>query len=106
MRKPSKGYLMFGRPPKVENVKIDAAMNRVLDDMDLADPNSEEYSELMSQLERLSKLRTHERPGRISPDTVVIVAGNILGILIIVAYEHSHAMTSKAFGLIPKAKTP
>ena len=97
---------MFGRPPKVENVKLDAAMNRVLDDMDLADPNSDEYSDMISHLERLSKLRTHERPGRVSPDTVLIVAGNLVGILIIVAYEHSHAMTSKALGFIPKAKTP
>ena len=97
---------MIGKPPKIEKVKLDAAMNRVLDDMDNADPNSEEYAELLSHLERLSKLRTHERPGRVSPDTLVSGAVTLLSVVIIVGYEYGHAFTSKAFGLIPKAKTP
>lgn len=97
---------MFGRTPKVETIKLDAAMNRVLDDMDTVHTNSDEYSELLSNLERLSKLRTHERPGRVSPDTIATVAGNLLGILVIVAYEQHHVMTSKALGFVPKVKTP
>lgn len=97
---------MFGRPPKVESVKLDAAMNRILDDMDRNDLDSEEYPQLLSYLERLSKLRSNERPGRVSPDTMAAVAGNILGILIIVAYEQKHVMTSKALGFVPKTKSP
>jgi hypothetical protein len=97
---------MFGKSPRVENVKLDAAMNRVLDDMDGVDTNDEGYSELLSHLERLSKLRTHERPWRVSPDTVVMVAGNLIGIAIIVSFEQSHALTTKAVGFISKLKTP
>ena len=97
---------MFGRPPKVENVKLDAEMNRVLDEMDHADPNSEQYSELMSHLERLSKLRTHERPTRINPDTIVTGLFTLGSVLILVGYEQAHAMTYKAFTLVPRPKTP
>ena len=95
---------MFGKPPKIERIKLDAEMNRVLDQMDHTDPNSEEYSELMSHLERLSKLRTHERPQRVSRDTLVTAGAGLLSVLVIVGYEFGHAVTTKAFGVMPKVR--
>lgn len=91
---------MLGRPPKVEAIKLDAAINRLLDGMDNEDLDSEQYSKNLEHLERLSKLRTQERPGRVDLDTMVAVAGNILGIVIIVAYEQKHVMTSKGLGFV------
>lgn len=99
---------MFGRKVKAETVKLDVAVIRILDDMDTYGPDSKEYPELLSHLERLTKLRNGERfrLSKINPDTVVLAAGNILGILVIVAYEQKHVMTSKGLGFILKANNP
>lgn len=79
---------------------LDKPIDRVLSDMDTYGPDSEEYSKLMNYLESLTKMKGEEHRNRISPDTMVIVAGNILGILIIVLYEQKHVLTSKGLGLI------
>lgn len=67
-------------------------------------PDSEEYREAVSYLERLVRLKADERRIRITPDTMAIVLGNLLGILIIVAYEQKHVMVSKGLGLILRTK--
>ena len=61
------------------------------------DAESEEYKALLGNLERLRKLKDDNRPKRLDRNTIALVAGNLLGILIIVAYEQKHVMTSKAF---------
>jgi hypothetical protein len=91
---------MFGRTPKLEAVKLDAAMLRLLDDMENDETNSEEYANRLKHLKELSKLRSEERPERVSSDTIATVAGNLLGILIIVAYEQKHVMTSKGLSFV------
>jgi hypothetical protein len=68
------------------------------------EPGTEEYSNTLSYLERLVKLKAEDKPERISRNTVAVVLGNLAGILLIVAYEQKHVMTSKAFGTI--LKTP
>jgi hypothetical protein len=67
-------------------------------------PDSEEYSALVEHLDRLAKMKAEERRNRVSPDTMAIVAGNLVGVLIIVAYERSHVMTSKGLGFVINSK--
>jgi hypothetical protein len=97
---------LFRKPQKIETIKLNAELNRLLDEMDTIDTNSEEYEQLMTHLERINKLRTQERPQRVSRDTMLVVLGNLAGILVIVAFEQTHVMSSKALGFIPKARTP
>ncbi|MET0786968.1 MAG: hypothetical protein ABWY25_09695 [Paenisporosarcina sp.] len=59
---------------------------------------------MVDHLERLMKMKAEERRNRVSPDTMAIVGGNLLGILVIVAYEQKHVMVSRGLGLILKAK--
>ncbi len=96
---------MFGKFRRDEQTIYDDPIIRILTEMDDYGPDSEEYLTLLPHLERLSKLKAETSPKRISPDTMVIVAGNLLGILIIVAYEQKHVMTSKGLGFI-KPKEP
>ena len=84
--------------------KLDDTIDEVLQHMAGFDVDSEEHDNLMSKLERLIKLQSEERSGGISPDTLAVVAGNLLGILTIVAYEQKHVMVSKALGLILRSK--
>ena len=65
----------------------------------------EEYSKTIDQIERLHKLLAKEREGfRVSPDTLIIVAGNLLGIVLILNYERLVVITSKAVGFVGKFK--
>lgn len=90
---------------KQENQEaLDSLITRVVEDMEMYGPGSEEYNTLLSQYERLVRLKAENKPQRISRDTMLIVGGNIVGILIVVIYEHSHVVTSKAFGNILKPK--
>lgn len=88
-----KRFFRRGDKPNPLDVKIEA----IFAEMDLTAPDSEEYPKLLASLERLKKIKAEERKDRISRDTLAIVIGNLLGILLIVAYEHSHVITSRAY---------
>lgn len=89
---------MTGLFRKDKSDAIDEPIDKVLNELKEYDPESEEFATQLSFLERLTKIKNVERRDRVSPDTIAIVAGNLLGILIIVMYEQKHVMTSKAFG--------
>jgi len=83
---------------------VDNQIKAILDEMELVGVNSDRYPVLMTYLERLDELKTKQRRTPISRDTIVTVAGNLLGILLIVAYEQKHVMTSKGFNQLMKPK--
>jgi hypothetical protein len=93
---------MFNPFKREEDRQLDVLINRVIDDMELYGPDSEEYPRLVETLKKLYKLKAQQKPRRVSPDTVLIVLGNILGILVIVAYEEKHVITSKAYSTFVK----
>ena len=84
---------------------VDEPIERILAEMQTYGPDSPEYEKLVRYLERLKEVKANERQHFVvSPDTIALVLGNLAGILIIVAYEQKHVMTSKAMGFIkPKA---
>lgn len=82
--------------------KLDEPVDAVLHEMQLYGPNSPEYAELLSHLERLVRIRKEDKRMPISSDTMAIVSGNLLGILIVVMYEQKHVMTSKAHAFLLK----
>lgn len=75
---------------------LDATITEILTDMQGFNAESPEYERLLERVERLNKLKTESRFRRVSPDTLAIVLGNILGILIVVGYERGHVMTTRA----------
>lgn len=89
---------------KDTNEPIDAQIECTLDQMHNLGVTSEEYPAMMTLLERLYELKAKERRQPVSRDTIALVAGNLLGILLIVAYEQKHVMTSKGFSQIIKPK--
>lgn len=99
-----KGCLVFERLFKGRQSKLDEPIDRLLADIDLNGPDSPEYPQMIEQLERLIKLKALEPKARINPDTLLIVAGNLLGILIIVAYEQKHVVVSKGLNFVLKTK--
>jgi hypothetical protein len=83
---------------------LDEPIEKVLTEMNMMGPDSEEYHKMIDHLERLTRLKEQERRFRVTPDTMAIVAGNLLGILIIVAYEQKHVVVSKGLGFVLKSR--
>jgi hypothetical protein len=102
--RPQKGCLVLRPFVKEKPSALEDAIERVMEHMKRVDTDTEEYSQLIAHLERLNKMKQEQKRNRISPDTMAIVCGNLLGILIIVSYERMHVMTSKGVGFILKPK--
>lgn len=85
---------------KTEDEHFDSLIEKCLVELQTKDPGTDEYAKTSAHLERLIKLKAEYRPKRVNPDTVAIVVGNLVGILIIVMYEETHVITSKAFNTI------
>jgi hypothetical protein len=72
--------------------------------LDVLQPETKEYAAVADQLVKLVTLQdastSKKRP---SPDALVAGGASVLGILLIVAYEHGHVMTSKALSLVHTA---
>lgn len=74
--------------------KLDEEINSILDKLKETEKDSEDYAKLLERLSKLHKLKTEEapRPKRISPDTVLIVAANIFGILWLARFEKTEVI--------------
>jgi hypothetical protein len=94
---------MFGPFKKKEDLKQVAA-NALLTNMTTYGPDSADYLRNLEYLERIEALKTKNRRPKLSPDQIALVAGNLAGILIIVAYEQKHVFGSRAQNSLLKPK--
>lgn len=86
---------------------IDPLIENVIEEMHRKGVLSDDYPALMTHLERLHEIKVKERQDPVSRDTLAMIAGNLMGILLIVAYEQKHVMTSKGLTQIirPRSNT-
>lgn len=87
---------MFEKFKKNGPHPIDQPINRILDEMEVHGPDSPEYPDFIDYLTKLTELKIKDQKPKISGDTMAVVFGNLAGILLIVAYEQKHVITSKA----------
>ena len=64
---------------------------------------SDEHKKAMDAAVTLHDMMDEDPPG-VSKDTLALIAGNLLGILLIIKHEHVNVITSKAMGLIIRAR--
>lgn len=95
---------MFKKTPK-EPTDLDLALKRAYQVLEQRIPGTEEYNQVMKHITKLHKLKMNETKSSdpVSKDALLRLAGTLGGILMIVAYEHSHVITSKALGFVPKS---
>lgn len=93
---------MFKRPEKKQN-KIMQEIEYLHEELDNYDSASQEYSNIIKQIEVLYKL-DKEVKFVIDPNTALVVGANILGILMILGYERAHVVTSKALSFVIKGR--
>lgn len=83
--------------------KLEMEIESVLEQLSAYSPESEQYSEILANLERLYKISENKTSG-VSPDTIAMIAGNLLGIALILGYEKTNIITSKALGFVLKGR--
>lgn len=76
--------------------QLAAEIERVHEVLKHLPPNTEQYAVVVDQLSKLYKLQEINSKKRVSPDTWVSVGGSLLGVVVVVAYEHAHPIISKA----------
>lgn len=83
-----------------KKVRQETALDKAIDEATrYLDPNSDDYLQQIEAVERLTKLRDGSSKWP-SPDTLAIVAANILGIIMILEHERAHVITTRAFNLV------
>lgn len=91
--------------PAVDNpAKLQDLIDHVQTQMLSEDANSEDFKVMREQLESLYAMKKSNKSSRVSPDVLVGVAGNLLGIGLILQHERLHVVTSKALGFVMKTK--
>lgn len=84
--------------------KLDVAIADVLSDMRGFTSDADEYSAMVEQLVKLHALKEAETPKKLDKDTILIVAGNLVGIAMILSFEKTHVITTKAIQFMLKPK--
>jgi hypothetical protein len=64
--------------------------------LDKIDPSSDEYAKVATQLSKLYALKENPSSRRVPPEVWVTAGANLLGVLVIVGYERTNVITSKA----------
>lgn len=95
---------MFQKP-KDSNVQgLEKTIDDLISDIAGYEGDTDDYTKMVDNLETLYKLKLEDKPDRVKLDTIAIVAANLLGIIIIVGFEKSHVMTSKALSNLLKPR--
>lgn len=87
-----------------QTTPVDGEIDAVLREMRNVGVNDEKYPSLMTHLERLNEIKAKHRRPSTSRDAWVTAGANLIGILIIVAYEQKHVLTSKGFSHLYRPK--
>lgn len=95
---------MFAPKSPREKTGLEIAIDNVLAEMQGFTADTKEYAQMADQLEKLYKLKEIDKPERVSPDTLALIAGNLSGILLIIGYERAHVIGSKALSLLLKTR--
>lgn len=83
---------------------LEKEIDDVLLVMSTYSPASVEYTAMAENLERLYKSKAQSRVHTISPDTLLVVAGNLLGLAFIMNFEKADIITTKALGFVLKGR--
>jgi hypothetical protein len=87
-----------------EKTGLEKAIDEILREMETLNADDDAYATMVDQLTKLHKLKECEKPSQVSKDTWAIVGGHVLGIALIVFYEKSNVVTSKALNLLFKLR--
>lgn len=94
---------MFKTPSKKLS-RLDQQIDTVLERMSEIEPYSAEHADLVKQVETLYKAKALTKDDRVSADTKLQVAANLVGIVAILSHERTHVVATKALSFVMKAR--
>lgn len=97
-----KGTPVFKK--KTEATALDKAIDTALFELSSLRIETPEYATAADQLSKLYKLQEISSPKRISPDTLALIGANLAGIILILSYEQTHVVASKALNFVSKTR--
>jgi len=83
---------------------IDDEIDRAVHEMKNHQVDSKEYQAILGNVTKLYEMKGKETSFFVSKDTLATIAGNLLGILMIIVYESENVIKSKALGFVIKAR--
>jgi hypothetical protein len=95
---------MFPSKSPRQKTGLEIAIDELLSEMKGYTADTEEYAKMVDQLDTLYKLKDIDKPERIKPDTLAIIGGNVLVAVVIVGFERTNIMTSKALSFLLKTR--
>ena len=91
--------------PDPNKVTFQKELDRALTELSKFDVGSEEYAKAIKNIDMLCAARAQKATDAPSIDTILMVAANLLGIIVVLNYEQTHILTSKAMNFILKGRS-
>lgn len=92
---------MIFRKAKIRK-EIDSRILELSQELETEEPGTDYYTTIIRQIEDLKKIRANDNS--VSPDTVLVVVGNLAGILLILNFEKAGIITSRAINFVMKGR--
>lgn len=91
---------MFKKKQLIVKSELDEIISMTLFEMRQFGVETDEYASATDQLVKLYSLKALEKPERFDRNTLIIAGSNLLGIMLIIGYERTNVVTSKALNLL------
>jgi hypothetical protein len=91
-------------PFKEKKTYVDDLISKTVRELHDLEIDSEEYASFLDRLGKLQKIRQDEKPNLPSPDTILTVGANLVGIFMIIHHERVNVITSKALSFVLKPR--
>ena len=95
---------MFTKKSK-SDLLLEEEIVSMLRHMNVIGVDSAEYTKALSHLDKLYTLKG-DKPDRVRKDTMALIGGNLVGILMILKHERMDIITSKALSFVIRAQKP
>lgn len=83
---------------------LDKEIEDCFSELDELEASTEEYTRCADNLRRLLEMREGKKVLKVSPDVIATLVANSVWILLILKYEESDSILSKAFGFVLKGR--
>lgn len=99
--------MFIPKKAKPEPTPLETQIARVYEELKTITPDDPEYTKLLNTAEQIQKLQKTDKKdfwSEVSADAVVAAGASIAGIVMILTFERTHIMTSKALSFVFKPK--
>lgn len=87
-----------------KKTELQAARTTAMLELEEHTPGSDDYKNVMNQIETLTELINSEKREKLSPNTLAVIAGNLGVAGLVLWYERDNVMTTKMFPFLTKPK--